>query len=73
MAIEVRFVLTEKQCVGLSNLLKVRLAEALQEQWYSDRFRYVPKDKRAGIIIRSNPDIAAARKALAALEKREGK
>lgn len=68
MAVEVRIVLTEKQHAGLKKLLKREFGSSVQERWFDDRYRYVPEQQRAAVIIRSNPEIAAARKALAALQ-----
>lgn len=56
MAVEVRITLTEKQHEAFKKLLKQQCKSAGFEQ------------QRAAVIIRSNPAIAAARKALAALQ-----
>ena len=68
MAVEVRIVLTEKQHAAFKKLLKRQFGSAVQDRWFDDRYRYVPECKRAAVIIRTNPEIAAARKALAALQ-----
>lgn len=67
MAVEVRITLTEKQHEAFKKMLKQQFSSAVQERWFDDRYRYVPEQQRAAVIIRSNPAIAAARKALAAL------
>lgn len=70
MAVEVRIVLTEKQHAAFKTLLKQQFNRALQERWFDDRYRYIPDQDRAAVIIRTNPEIAAARKTLAALQQK---
>lgn len=69
MTVHVSFVLTEKQHAAFKKLLMSQFNLSLQSRWFDDRYRYVSGDKRAAVIIRSNPEIAAARKAIAALQK----
>lgn len=67
MAVEVRITLTEKQHAAFKRLLRNQFNRAMQAHWFDDRYRYIPEQQRSAVIIRSNPEIAAARKALAAL------
>lgn len=69
MTVQVSFVLTEKQHAAFKKLLVSQFNLSLQARWFDDRYRYVKGDQRAAVIIRSNPEIAAARKAIAALQK----
>lgn len=68
MAVEVKIVLTEKQHAAFKTFLKQQFNRSLQERWFDDRYRFIPDQERTAAIIRSNPEIAAARKTLAALQ-----
>lgn len=70
MAVEVKIVLTEKQHAAFKTFLKQQFNHSLQARWFDDRYRYVPSEQRAAAIIRTNPEIAAARKTLAALQSK---
>ncbi len=71
MTVEVKITLTEKQHAAFKKLLMSQFNLSMQARWFDDRYRYIKGDQRAAVIIRSNPEIAAARKVIAALQKIE--
>lgn len=66
-AVVVQLSLEPKQAEALLVYLREQFRQALQEQWYADRYRLIPDGMRSGAILSDSPRLAAQKKALGAL------
>lgn len=71
--ITINLELTEKQAAALRGALQVMQRQRLQDEFWCERYRYIPHKMRAGHIIARCPDMAAGVKLVAAINmaKRE--
>lgn len=69
--ITINLELTEKQAAALRGTLQVMHRQRLQDEFWRDRYRYIPHAMRAGHIVASCPDMAASVKLVAALNMAE--
>ncbi|MFC0708852.1 hypothetical protein ACFSVK_19265 [Azorhizophilus paspali] len=67
-AVFVQMSLESKQAEALLLHMREQFRLALQEQWYTDRYRLVPAGMRCGAILKDSPQLAAQKKALGALK-----
>lgn len=63
--------LTERQAAALRGCLQVMHRQRLQDEFWRDRYRYIPHAMRAGHIVASCPDMAASVKLVTALNMAE--
>lgn len=69
--IRVELELTDKQIAALRGALQVMHLQRLQDEFWRDRYRYIPHPMRAGHIVACHPDMAAGVKLIAALNMAE--
>lgn len=67
-AVVVQLALEPKQAEALLLHLREQFRQALQEQWYADRYRLIPDGMRSGAILKDSPRLVAQKKALGALK-----
>lgn len=69
--ITINLELTEKQAAALRGTLQVVHRQRLQDEFWCERYRYIPHKMRAGHIVASCPDMAASVKLVTAIAMAE--
>lgn len=69
--IHIELELTDKQAAALRGALQVMHRQRLQEEFWQDRYRYIPHGMRAATIISRCPELDAGVKLLTALQMAE--
>lgn len=69
--ININLELTERQATALRGALQVMHRQRLQDEFWCERYRYIPHNMRAGHIISRCPDMAAGVKLIAAINMAE--
>lgn len=63
--------LTEKQACALRGALQVMYRQRLQDEFWQERYRYIPHAMRSDHIVACCPDMSAGMKLLAAIRMAE--
>jgi hypothetical protein len=59
--------LPSAQAEALLNAMRAQYLMSLNEYWYADEYRYIPRDARHESILKKSPVMAAQKSLMAAL------
>lgn len=69
--ITIKLELTKRQASALRGALQVMHRQRLQDEFWSERYRYIPHKMRTGHIVACCPDLAAGVKLITAINLAE--
>jgi hypothetical protein len=66
-AVTIKTELLSIEAEALLTAIRAQYQVSLNDYWYADEFRYVPKDERHSSILKKKPAMAAQKRLMAAL------